>query len=262
MTLPNGEDPRSRTAGGSWSPTGAGSTAPSTAQYGSLLRDTRRQRWAIRAAIAVPTGALLWILFDWRVGLIGVVIAVVADTVYRTKTHSSIAAWRRMSSSERRTERQLYKLEAKGYRALHARALPDSDAQIDHLVVGPTGVFAVDSENWDRHLPVRAYPNQLFVGPFSRNDRLREARWEADRARELLSDTLGFEVNVIPSLAIYGPKIPWKVLTVRDVDVFSGRRVRKWIRRRQPTLSPAEVERILNAALEVLPFKTEVETPN
>ncbi|MQA84185.1 MAG: NERD domain-containing protein [Streptosporangiales bacterium] len=254
VTLPNGAGRRV--------PTSDAPATPSTAQYGELLRETRKQRWMIRAAIAVPVGGLLWALFNWRVGLIGLLIVVIADMVYRVKTHSSIAAWRKISSSERRTERQLYQLEAKGYRALHARAIPDSDAQIDHLVVGPTGIFSVDSENWDRHLPVRAYPNQLYVGPFSRNDRIREARWEADRAQELLIEALGFSIEVVPSLAIYGPKIPWKVLTVRGVDVFTGRRVRKWIRRRQPTLSPADVERILNAAVEVLPFKVEVETPN
>lgn len=233
-----------------------------TASYGDLLRASRRQRWVIRAVIAVVTAVALWMLFTWWLGLAGLVMAAWLDTVLRARTHSSVAAWRKPGSSERQTERQLYRLESKGYRALHARAIPDSTAQIDHLVVGPTGVFAVDSEKWDRHLPVRAYPNRLFVGPFSRNERLREARWEADRVRELLRAELGFDVEVIPSLAIYGPTIPWKVLHVRGVDVFTGGRVRKWIRRRRPSLAASEVERIVAAAREVLPYRTDVETPN
>lgn len=233
-----------------------------TASYGDLLREMRKHRWTARAVVAASTGVLLWVLFAWWIGLAGMLVVAGLDIVYRSKIHSSIPAWRKRGSSERRTERQLYRLEAKGYLALHARAIPDSSAQIDHLVVGPTGIFAIDSEKWDRHLPVRAYPNRLFVGPFSRNERLREARWEADRARELISEQLGFEVEVVPALAIYGPTIPWKVLHVRGVDVFTGGRVRKWIRRREPTLGPADVERIATAAREVLPFKTEVETPN
>ena len=55
--------------------------------------------------------------------------------------------------AERRTEAQLRKLERNGYRTLHARAIPGSEAQIDHLVVGPTGVYAVDSEKWDSGCP-------------------------------------------------------------------------------------------------------------
>ena len=39
-------------------------------------------------------------------------------------------------------------------------------------------------------------------------------------------------VTVRPAMAVYGPKIPWDVATIRDVDVFSGPRLRKYLRRR------------------------------
>lgn len=242
--------------------TPASAPAAPAASYGELLRETRTLRWSVRAAVAVPAGVLFWVLFTWWLGLAVMLVVAVLDTVYRVKTHSTIPVWRKAGSSERQTERQLYRIEAKGYRALHARAIPGTDAQIDHLVVGPTGVFAVDSEKWDRHLPVRAYPNRLFVGPFSRNERIEEAKTEADRARDLLSEELGFTVEVVPALAIYGPTIPWKILQVRGVDVLTGGRVRKWIRRRQPTFSASDVERIVQAARVVLPLRAEVEAPN
>lgn len=244
-----------------WPPGDARGGAPQPS-YRELLRETRKRRWLIRAVAAAVVGGVLWALLARWAGAAGAVVTVLADVVYRTKTLSSVPAWRKMGSSERRTERQLYRLEGRGYRTLHARAIPDSTAQIDHLVIGPTGVFAVDSEKWDRHLPVRAYPNRLFVGPFSRDERLQEARWEAERARELLSKELGHEVEVVPSLAIYGPTIPWKVLQVRGVDVFTGNRVRKWVRRRKRVLDPPEVERIASVAETVLPYNTTVEAPN
>lgn len=238
------------------------SSSGPTASYGDLLREMRKHRWTVRTAVGASVGIALWALLTWWVGLAGLLIAVGLDAAYRVRTHSTVPAWRKMGSSERRTERKLFRLEAKGYRALHARAITDSTAQIDHLVVGPTGVFAVDSERWGRHLSVRAYPNQLYVGPFSRNEPLREARWEADRARELLREHLDLEVDVVPALAIYGPKVPWKVLHVRGVDVFAGGRVRRWIRRRRPVFGPDDVERIATTASAALPFKTEVEDPN
>lgn len=181
-------------------------------------------------------------------------LAVVADVVYHTNKSSTIEPWRRLSSAERRTERQLKALERAGYRALHARAIPGSDAQIDHLVVGPTGVYAVDSERWDRRLPVRALSHRkLFHGPYNRKDRLDEARWEAAQAHELISAALGREITVRPSLAIYGPKIPWNVLTIRDVDVYTGQRLRKYLKRQPKILSQMDVARIAKVAENVLP---------
>ncbi|MFC7649092.1 hypothetical protein ACFQX6_58195 [Streptosporangium lutulentum] len=66
---------------------------------------------------------------------------------------------------------------------------------------------------------------------------------------------LGREVPIVPSLAIYGPAIPWKVLNVREVDVFDGSRVRKWITKRERSLTDVEIERIYEVAEEVLPAR-------
>ena len=60
-----------------------------------------------------------------------------------------------VTTAQRRTRRRLFLLRPAGYVALHRRAIPGSDSVIDHLVIGPGGVFALDSERWDRRLPVR-----------------------------------------------------------------------------------------------------------
>ena len=39
-------------------------------------------------------------------------------------------------------------------------------------------------------------------------------------------------VVVRPALAIYGPHIPWDIAVIRDVDVFNGDRLRKYLKRR------------------------------
>jgi len=209
-----------------------------------------------RAIITVAAFVLFTFLLGLRGGLMMAVVACVAHIVYRAKSASSVPAWRRPSAAERRTEQQLKRLERNGFRTLHARAIPDSEAQIDHLVIGPTGVYAVDSEKWDRRLPVRVQSHRkLFHGPFNRKPRLDEARWEAQRASELISQRLGREVNVVPSLAIYGPAIPWRILNIREVDVFSGGMVRKWITKRERSLTTAEIETIYRAAEKALPAR-------
>ncbi|WP_380708199.1 nuclease-related domain-containing protein [Sphaerisporangium corydalis] len=222
-----------------------------------LLQQPRYRHLRLRALIAAGAGLVVGIpMWSWRLGLVAAIIAAIADTVYRARTVSSVAPWRRASAAERRTEAQLRKLERNGYLTLHARAIPDSDAQIDHLVVGPTGVYAVDSEKWDKRLPVRVQSHRkLFHGPFNQKPRLDEARWEASQASELITRELGHEITVVPSLAIYGPAIPWKILNIREVDVFDGSRVRKWITNRERSLTVEEIEEIHAAAEQVLPAR-------
>jgi len=228
---------------------------------GGRISDPQIQRWMIRAGAAAVLGLLFAVVFEIRVGLAVAVLTVIGDIVRRSRQNSSVEAWRKPSVAERKTERQLRSLEKAGYRTLHARAVPRdedgvSDGQIDHLVIGPTGVYAVDSEKWDKRLPVRAMSHRkLFLGPFNKKERLDEARWEADQASKLISAALKSEVAVQPSLAIYGPAISWKVLMVRDVDVYSGGRARNYLRRRPKILSAEDIDGIYEVAARVLPPK-------
>jgi hypothetical protein len=120
-------------------------------------------------------------------------------------------------------------------------------------------VFAIDSEAWDKRLPVRTRnARQLWHGPVSKKERLEHARWESQRAADLLSGAVGKPVTVRPAMAVYGPKIPWDVATIREVDVFSGPRLRRYLRRRArqgdaQLLTDAEIERIYQAAHRAFP---------
>ncbi|NRQ35468.1 NERD domain-containing protein [Nonomuraea sp. NN258] len=221
----------------------------------TLLRQPRFRRLRNRVLLALGVAvAVGFLVGDWRVGVSAGVVAAILESVYRARSHSSVPAWRRSSVAERRTEAQLRKLERSGYRTLHARAIPGSEAQIDHLVVGPTGVYAVDSEKWDKRLPVRVQMGKkLFHGPFDMKPRLTEAKWEASQASELITKAYGREITVVPSLAIYGPAVPWKVMTIRGVDVYQGDRARRWITKRERALTETEINKIYDIAAQVLP---------
>lgn len=229
--------------------------------FSDLLNDPQIRRWTQRIVVALAIGVLFALVFDLRIGLTVAVFAVIGDSVRRARTTSSVVAWQKSSAAERRTEKQLKALAKNGYQILHARAVPTdddgvSDGKIDHLVVGPSGVYAIDSEKWDKRLPVRTLSHRkLFHGPFNKKDRLDEARWEADQASKMITAQVGFEVPVQPSVAIYGPSIPWKVMRVRDVDVYSGNRARSYLRRRPKVLTETDVQRIFNAAEQALPPK-------
>jgi hypothetical protein len=222
-----------------------------------LSADPRMRVWQLRALIAVIVLVAFSILVSWQFGLTLAVIVVIADTIYRSRR--GYAGQGRLTGAQRRTRRQLAKLGRAGYRAVHSNPIPESEDQIDHLVVGPAGVFAIDSEAWNKHLPVRTSSHrQLWLGPESKKDRLEHARWEAERAADLLSRAVGNPVTVRPAMAVYGPKILWDVATIREVDVFSGPRLRRYLRRRARQsgarpLTDAEIGQIYQAAHQAFP---------
>jgi hypothetical protein len=233
-----------------------------------IFGDTRMGVWRRRAVIAIVVGLIFTILLDWRVGLTLAVVAGIADTIYRSRRVPPARAGTRLTKTQKQTQRQLAKLERAGYRALHSRPIPNSDDYIDHLVVGPAGVFSIDSEAWHKKLPVRTKnARQLWVGPESKKHRLEHAQWEAGQAseyltrhadRQLLSGLPGGTISVRPAMAVYGPKIPWDVATIRDVDVFSGGRLRYYLRRyaRQNharPLNPTQVEQVYQVAQQAFP---------
>jgi Nuclease-related domain len=225
-----------------------------------LAANPRMRVWRLRIIVAAVVMVAFSIWVSWQLGLTLAVIVIIADTIYRSR--KNYARQPKMTRAQRRTRRQLNKLRRAGYHAMHAGVIPESEDQIDHLVVGPAGVFAIDSEAWDKHLIVRAKKGtQLWHGPFSKKDRLEHAQWEAQRAADLLSGDVGKPVSVRPAMAVYGPKIPWDVATIREVDVFSGPRLRKYLRRRvkQPGVRPLddqEIARIYQAANKAFPHFT------
>jgi Nuclease-related domain len=227
-----------------------------------LARDPRRRVWLWRAVVAVVILVGLSIVHLWLLGLTLAVLVVIADTIVRSRRVFVGPAAVRQAAARRSTRKQLAKLERAGYRALHDIAIPGTEDQIDHLVIGPAGVYAIDSEAWDKRLPIRTRNGrQLWHGPFSMKDRLEHARWESERTAARLSAALGSPVTVRPAMAVYGPKVHWDVATIRDVDVFSGPRLRKYLRRMArhkdtQLLTDGEVEKIDRAAHTAFPQAT------
>jgi Nuclease-related domain len=227
-----------------------------------LSANPRMRAWQRRAIIAVIVGVvILFISRSWRLGLTLAVLAAIADTIYWSRRAYTRQGDGKLNAAQRRTRKQLAKLERAGYRTMHSVPIPGSDEQIDHLVVGRAGVFSIDSEAWDKRLPVRTSSHrQMYLGPQSMNHRLEHAQWESDQVARLLSGQLGSPVTVRPAMAVYGPKIPWDIATIRDVDVFSGPKLRRYLRRRAKQnrghlLSASDVERIDKAARIAFPHQ-------
>jgi hypothetical protein len=204
----------------------------------------------------------IWV--GWRWGLTAAAAVAILDMIYQSKAMAPIPAEAGASSAQRKTRRQLAKLRRAGFVILNARAIPDSDQVIDHLVIGPAGVYSVDSEQWDKRLPIRVTGGSakksglLYHGPYSQQDRLAHARWEAAQATRLIGTELGEPVEVRPAMVIYGPDFNLGVVTLRGVEVFSGKKVVNFFRNqnrasRGDHMGEDEISEVYEAAERVLP---------
>jgi hypothetical protein len=111
---------------------------------------TRTLSWRVAATLAIGTaGGLLGSLLAPRLGLaVGALAGMAAGWGLRFRPSPDAVAWRRGAAGERRTARLLGPLERQGWVVLHDLAVPGSRANIDHLVIGPGGVFVIDSKQY------------------------------------------------------------------------------------------------------------------
>jgi hypothetical protein len=68
---------------------------------------------------------------------------------------------------------------------LRWRADPTCQANLDHLVIGPAGVFIVDAKNWAGRISVRG--NSVLQDGVPRDDRIIAIHWLTNRVEEVLA---------------------------------------------------------------------------
>ena len=141
-----------------------------------------------------------------RLGLVvAALAAVAAGWGLRFRPSPDAIAWRRGAAGERRTARLLDPLERHGWAILHDLAVPGSRANTDHLVIGPGGVFVIDSKHYRGRLQLDA-SGRLWHGRYPLAPTLRAVDFEADQAAQVLADP---DVVVVPIVAVHGAQVPW-----------------------------------------------------
>jgi hypothetical protein len=128
----------------------------------------------------------------------------VAGWRLRFRPSPDAVAWRRGSAGERRTAQLLGPLERHGWAVLHDLAVPRSQANIDHLVIGPGGVFVIDSKHYRGRLQLDP-TGRLRHGRYPLAPTVRAVSFEADQAAQVLPDP---GVVVRPIIAIHGAQVP------------------------------------------------------
>lgn len=158
-------------------------------------------------------------------------------------------AWRVGAEGEESVGRRLDKLVSRGWRVLHSIPVGERGSDIDHLLIGPGGVWTVNTK---RHLGARVWlaPHQIringHVQPYLRN-----SRFEAKRTADLLAGALGWTPPVRPALVLQLGMLA-DPITVKqapdDVDVLDARSVPRWFAKQRSALTGEQVEAVLAVA--------------
>jgi hypothetical protein len=146
-------------------------------------------------------------------------------------------AWRRGAAGERRTAKLLAPLERRGWAVLHDLAIPGTQANLDHLVIGPGGVVVVDSKQYRGRLWLDCY-GMVWHGRHLLVSALRKVRWEAGQADEVLGIA---DVQVAAIVAVHGASVPWGRLQADGVTIVPARRVPDLLQALPPILGPERV---------------------
>jgi hypothetical protein len=140
----------------------------------------------LQAILAHLGGGLLGnLLTPWLGLVVAGLAALVTGWGLRFQPSPAAIAWRRGAAGERRTARLLGPLERHGWAILHDLAVPGSAANIDHLAIGPGGVFVIDSKQYRGRLQLDP-SGRLWHGRYPLAPALGAVSFEADQAAQIL----------------------------------------------------------------------------
>jgi hypothetical protein len=201
--------------------------------------------WSLAVLGAAAAGALMvgTTLGDWLAGPAALLLATWTGWRLRFRLSPAAASWRRQATIQRRTAGLLTPLEDKGYVVLHDITLPGWLEGLEHLVIGPTGVWVVQS--CPRRRPTARRHPGAGAEP---QGTLRELRWKIEALAKLLDRGARMPVR-----GLLCARRSWASChrSVQNVHVATPRKL-AWVVRQEPPVAPAEVERATAQLLEVL----------
>jgi hypothetical protein len=151
-------------------------------------------------------------------------------------------AWRIGAEGEELTALRLRKLPP-GYTTLHDLRMPGSRANIDHLVIGPKGVFTVETKNYASPVEVK-WKSARCAGRS-----MTPVIKQANRQAEVVGGVLG--INVTPIVCVQGAGVVhslWRRASVGGVRFCSGSKLVKIIESYRTALTVREVDLLEQAA--------------
>ncbi len=160
---------------------------------------------------------------------------------------------------ERQTGQHLIPLIADGYWVFHDLPCEDANGRpfnIDHVVVGPTGIFAIETKTRSKQTEhkVNYDGKQLHFPDFSESDSLTQIKANASTLSKELQRRTGESLKVLPILTLPGWWINRQVKDA-EVAVLNSKEIRRHIN----SAPPAKLnEKVFNQVIGFLEDKAEI----
>ena len=143
---------------------------------------------------------------------------------------------------------------------LHAVQVGSGSADIDHVILGPGGIFTINTRN---HSGKKIWiGGSTFLVNGYKQEYMRNSAHEAERAARLLSNVTGRPVSVTPLIVVVNPL---SITTGRKrprVTVLSSNTLKRWLVKRPRVLSDRAVAHFSMFAEERSTWHTEPVTIN
>jgi hypothetical protein len=224
---------------------------------GQSIRDERERLTDNRLIPFYLATVLLWILWGWeKYSLVThlppqpgsiLVLAIVATCVSAIVLLRLRKQFRNLNRGERgemKVAEALTELQASGYRVIND--IPRKGYNIDHVIVGPAGVFAVETKYRNGYGEIEFRNGEgLFVGGRKEeNDPLAQARGNAAEVSRMIKEDCGVNRWVKPLVVFVGNykiKDTWRET---DARVFTADGVVRYVCEQQPELKRSEIQMI------------------
>lgn len=220
------------------------------------LRDQEERltdNWLIAFFLATAFCWIVWLVMHLQVPShqpprpeIYLGFAIVATGVTATRFGRLWGQFHKLNRGELMVAQQLEGLRANDFRCFHD--IVRDEFNIDHVVVGPPGVFAVETKFRRGSGEIEFKNGQgIFVGGRGEDrESLNQARGNAHAVHELIQEKAGLEVLVKPVVVVVGD---WKVKNTwgdeTDVRVIAADDVQPYFQNEDyPELTKSEIELI------------------
>jgi hypothetical protein len=162
--------------------------------------------------------------------------------------HTEERAWRVGADGEELVAAQLERL-GDAWKALHAVPVGHRGSDIDHVLIGPGGIYTINAKNHPG-ASVWVGGNTVLVNGV-KTWYVRDSRYEARRAANLLTARVGFPVYVTGLIAIISDRTRFTVKSQPpggDVQVLARRKVADWLSQRGTVLTTEQVDAVFEVA--------------
>jgi len=218
-------------------------------QRDKLLSDVCEQ-WLLVALFMVLIAGLEWYRYAFDVKpspwtFTAGALAVSAFAVWRIRrVLPALRNLRQARDGERAVGQFLEGLRSQGYQVFHD--LVGTGFNVDHVVLGPAGVFTIETKTWSK--PVRGRPEIEFDGERLKaagrqpdRDPVVQARAQANWVRNLLMESAGKQTFVKPVVVFPGWFIVNAIGTAKDVWVLEPKALPAFLANEPVRISDADV---------------------